>query len=115
MSRGAAAPDLAVVIPAWNERENLELLLPALRETLEGLGIRWEIIVAEGGSHDGTAEAAARRGARVIQQRERGYGAALMEGIQASRAPYVVTMDADLSHRPTFIEDLWGTGKRPRY
>ena len=107
MSRGAAGPDLAVVIPAWNERENLELLLPALRETLEGLGIRWEIIVAEGGSHDGTAEAAARRGARVIQQRKRGYGAALMEGIQASRAPYVVTMDADLSHRPTFIEDLW--------
>jgi dolichol-phosphate mannosyltransferase len=98
---------VAVVIPAWNERENLELLLPALRETLDGLGLRWEIIVADGGSHDGTAEAAIRRGARVIQQRERGYGAALMEGIQASRAPYVVTMDADLSHRPIFIEDLW--------
>jgi dolichol-phosphate mannosyltransferase len=96
-----------VVIPAWNERENLELLLPALRETLDGLSLRWEIIVADGGSQDGTADAAARRGARVIQQRERGYGAALMEGIQASRAAYVVTMDADLSHRPIFIEDLW--------
>ncbi len=107
MSRGAAGPDLAVVIPAWNERENLELLLPALRETLDGLGLYWEIIVADGGSHDGTVEAAGRRGARVIQQRERGYGAALMEGIQVSRAPYVVTMDADLSHRPVFIEDLW--------
>jgi len=107
MTRHAGGVDLAVVIPAWNERENLELLLPALRETLDGLGVRWEIIVADGGSRDGTAEAAARRGARVIQQRERGYGAALMEGIQASRAPYAVTMDADLSHRPTFIEDLW--------
>ena len=107
MTRDAGPPELAVVIPAWNERENLELLLPALRETLDGLGVRWEIIVADGGSHDGTAEVAARRGARVIQQRERGYGAALMEGIQASRAPYAVTMDADLSHRPTFIEDLW--------
>ena len=100
-------PELAVVIPALNERENLELLLPALRETLGGLGIRWEIIVADGGSHDGTAEVAVRRGARVIHQRARGYGAALMEGIQASHAPYVVTMDADLSHRPIFIEDLW--------
>jgi dolichol-phosphate mannosyltransferase len=99
--------DLAVVIPAWNERENLELLLPALRETLDGLSLRWEIIVVDGGSNDGTAEAAACRGARVIQQRERGYGAALTEGIQTTRAAYVVTMDADLSHRPIFIEDLW--------
>jgi len=107
VTRDTGQPELAVVIPAWNERENLELLLPALRETLDGLGIRWEIIVADGGSQDGTAEAAAHRGARVIQQRQRGFGAALMEGIQASRAPYVLTMDADLSHRPTFVEDLW--------
>jgi dolichol-phosphate mannosyltransferase len=99
--------DLAVLIPAWNERENLELLLPALRETLEGLQVHWEIIVADGGSRDGTPEAARRRGARVIQQRRPGYGAALMEAIAASQASYVVTMDADLSHRPTFIEDLW--------
>jgi len=107
MTRHSGDLDLAVLIPAWNERENLELLLPALRETLEGLGVRWEIIVADGGSRDGTAEAAARRGARVIQQRRPGYGAALMEAIAASQASYVVTMDADLSHRPTFIEDLW--------
>lgn len=107
MTEGTVAPDLAIVIPAWNERENLELLLPALRETLEQLGIRWEIILADGGSHDGTAEAAARRGARVIRQREPGYGAALLEAIAASHANYIVTMDADLSHRPTFIEDLW--------
>ena len=99
--------DLAVLIPAWNERENLELLLPALRETLEGLRVRWEIIVADGGSRDGTADAAIQRGARVIRQRSSGYGGALMEAIAASRATYVVTMDADLSHRPTFIEDLW--------
>ena len=107
MTPDTGQPELAVVIPAWNERENLELLLPALRETLDGLSLRWEIIVADGGSHDGTVEAAGRRGARVIQQRDRGYGAALTEGIQASRAAYVVTMDADLSHRPIFIEDLW--------
>ena len=107
MTRHPGECDLAVLIPAWNERENLELLLPALRETLDGLGVRWEIIVADGGSRDGTAEAAARRGARVIQQRRPGYGAALMEAIAASQASYVVTMDADLSHRPTFIQDLW--------
>lgn len=107
MTQHSGKRDLAVLIPAWNERENLELLLPALRETLDGLGLCWEIIVADGGSRDGTAEAATRRGARVIQQRRPGYGAALMEAIAASQASYIVTMDADLSHRPTFIEDLW--------
>jgi dolichol-phosphate mannosyltransferase len=104
---GEVRPELAVVIPALNERENLELLLPALRETLDGLDVTHEIIVADGGSRDGTAEAAAERGARVVQQRERGYAAALMEGIRESRARYIVTMDADLSHRPTFLVDLW--------
>jgi len=98
---------LSVIIPAWNERENLELLLPALRETLDDLGVSWEIIVADGGSHDGTAEAALQRGARVVRQRERGYAAALLEGIRESRARFIVTMDADLSHRPAFLTDLW--------
>ena len=107
MTPDVAVPDLAVVILAWNERENLELLLPALKETLESLGISWEIVVVDGGSRDGTAEAAASRGARVVLQRERGFGAALTEGFAATSARYVATMDADLSHRPVFLRDLW--------
>ncbi|MBI2218555.1 MAG: glycosyltransferase [Candidatus Rokubacteria bacterium] len=98
---------LAVVIPALNERENLELLLPALRETLDGLGVPSEVIVVDGGSRDGTADAAERRGARVVVQRTPGFGAALRDGFAATTAGYVVTMDADLSHRPVFIEELW--------
>src|SRR2546428_12129943 len=43
-------PDVAVVIPAWNERENIELLLPALREMIADLGLKAEIIVADGGA-----------------------------------------------------------------
>ncbi len=104
---GSRRPDVAVVIPAWNERENLELLLPALREVLAGLGITYEIVVADGGSHDGTREAAERRGARVVLQRERGYGGAFLAGFAATTAPYIVTMDADLSHRPIFLEEFW--------
>jgi len=99
--------DLAVIIPALNERENLELLLPALRETLEGLGARWEIVVVDGGSTDGTPEVARRRGARVVAQQERGYGGALLAGFAASTAHYLVHMDADLSHRPVFLEQFW--------
>jgi len=100
-------PELAVVIPALNERENLELLLPALKEVLTGLDLRAEVVVVDGGSHDGTREAAERRGARVVLQQERGYGGALRAGFAATTAPYIVTMDADLSHRPVFLEQFW--------
>jgi dolichol-phosphate mannosyltransferase len=101
------APELAVVIPAWNERENLELLLPALREVLEDLGVVAEIVVADGGSADGTPETAMRRGARVVVQTERGYGGGLLAGFAATTAPWILTMDADLSHRPVFVQELW--------
>jgi dolichol-phosphate mannosyltransferase len=104
---GTSQLDLAIVIPAWNERENLDLLLPALGEVVAGLGIMAEIVVIDGGSHDGTREAAERRGVRVVLQEERGYGGALLAGFAATAAPYIVTMDADLSHRPVFLEEFW--------
>src|SRR3989442_11251207 len=63
-------PDLAVVIPAWNERENIELLLPALKEMIADLGLTAETVVADGGSRDGTAEAAQRRGGRGVVQKD---------------------------------------------
>src|SRR3989449_6234117 len=65
-------PDLAVVVPAWNERENIELLLPALKEMIADLGLTAEIIIADGGSRDGTAEAAQRRGGPVRLAKEAG-------------------------------------------
>ncbi len=104
---GAAAPDLAVVIPAWNERENLELLLPAIHAVIGRLAVVADIVVVDGGSSDGTPEAAARHGARVVRQQEPGFGAAILEGFAGTTAPYIVTMDADLSHRPVFLEEFW--------
>lgn len=50
-------PEFAVLVPAWDERVNMELLLPPLREMLEGPGIGLEIVVGDGGSHPGMAEA----------------------------------------------------------
>jgi dolichol-phosphate mannosyltransferase len=100
-------PSLTVVIPAIDERENLELLIPALWELLGSIGVNAEIILVDGGSQDGTPEVAESRGVRVIKQTERGYGGALLAGFAAARAPFVLTMDADLSHRPSFIAELW--------
>src|SRR5437899_11493334 len=99
-----AHPDLAVVIPAWNEREHIELLLPGLREVIAGLGLTAEIVVADGGLRDGTAEAAQGWGARVVVQIEAGYGSAFLAGFAATSATYIVTMDVDLSQRPMFLE-----------
>src|SRR5256712_5821209 len=98
-----AHPDLAVVIPAWNERENIELLLPALREVIAGLGLTAEIVVADGGSRDGTAEAAQRRGARGVVQNEPGDGSALPAGFAAISAPFNVPLGAGLSPPPGFL------------
>ncbi len=99
--------DLGIIIPAWNESRNLELLLPALRQTLSELRVSYEIIVVDGGSTDDTPSTAAHLGARVLRQQERGYGGALLEGFAATSARYLVTMDADLSHRPTFLRAFW--------
>jgi len=98
---------LAVVIPALNERENLDLLIPAVKEVVAAIGLTIEILVVDGGSTDGTPQAATRWGARVVVQRERGYGGALLAGFADTTAPYIVTMDADLSHRPVFLEEFW--------
>lgn len=113
-SAAASAPaisehvaDVTVVIPAWNERDNLDLLLPALKEVLADLGVRAQLVVVDGGSTDRTTEIAARWGAQVVRQAEPGYGGALIAGFAVAVAPFILTMDADLSHRPSFVEALW--------
>jgi dolichol-phosphate mannosyltransferase len=101
------APDITVVIPAWNEGDNLALLLPAVKEILTDLGLRAQLVVADGGSTDHTTETAVRWGAQVVTQTEPGYGGALLAGFAVAVAPYVLTMDADLSHRPSFLQAFW--------
>jgi dolichol-phosphate mannosyltransferase len=103
----SARESVAVVIPALDERANLDLLLPALRAELGLLGVSFEIVVVDGGSADGTAGAAEAHGARVLRQRERGYGGALLAGFAGTSARWVLTMDADLSHGCEFLTALW--------
>jgi len=43
----------------------------------------------------------------IVNQQERGYGGALLAGFAAAQAPYIITMDADLSHPPEFLKDFW--------
>lgn len=99
--------DLSVILPVVNERDNLEVLAPRLRALLEREKLDFEILVIDGGSSDGTAEAAERLGARVLRERRRGYAGALETGFAEARGNYLLTLDADLSHEPAFLAKLW--------
>ncbi|RME73586.1 MAG: glycosyltransferase [Planctomycetota bacterium] len=100
-------PALSVVLPTWNEADNLRPLLAQLRPVLERVVGRAELIVVDAGSHDDTVAVARAAGCRVLVQRQPGYGGALRTGFAAARAPWILTLDADLSHPPAFIADMW--------
>ena len=104
--------DLSVVLPVLNERENVERLLPRTVGVLRAIGCTYELVVVDGGSTDGTPEAAAAGGARVIRQTLPGYGGALREGLAAAKGTFILTLDADLSHDPDFIMKLWRSRDR---
>ena len=108
----ANLPEVSVVIPSMHEALNLEQLLPMLHKALDDLGLNSEILVVDKASQDGTQEVAEAAGARYVCESEPGYGAALLRGVKESTAPYIITMDADLSHPAKFIKDLWAARDR---
>jgi dolichol-phosphate mannosyltransferase len=94
--------DLAVVLPTYNERENVAEVIARLEDALDGL--RWELIFVDDDSPDGTAEVVrshARRDSRirlVHRVGRRGLSSACSEGILASCANSIAVMDADMQH-----------------
>jgi dolichyl-phosphate beta-glucosyltransferase len=102
----ADAVSLAIVIPTFNEAERILPTLGAIAVSVAGLGLSWELIVSDDGSHDGTAalvEQLGWRNLRVIRHANTGKGGAVRRGVQAARAPRVLFVDADNS---TPIEEL---------
>ncbi|MBN2147682.1 MAG: glycosyltransferase [Anaerolineales bacterium] len=100
--------DLSVVIPALNEAENLSHLLPQVRERLDALEIQYEIIVVDELANDQTRQVIAENKAVLLTPDGRGYGGALRAGFTQARGEYIISMDADLSHSPDFLCELWG-------
>lgn len=106
------ALDLTVVLPAWNEADNLKALLPRLQSVLAEVGARSEVLVVDYGSEDGTAAVAAGLGARVVRQTEPGLGGALRTGFALARGRFICTMDADLQHDPHHVAAMWACRER---
>jgi dolichol-phosphate mannosyltransferase len=98
---------LTVVIPALNEAASLAQVLPIVEQALAELGISHEVIVVDGGSADGTQEVVRKAGARLVSQRLPGFGGAYRAGFEQARGEFIVTQDADGSHDPSFLKDLW--------
>lgn len=85
-------------MPCLNEALTLPTCIAKAQQSIRDLGLSGEIIVADNGSTDGSREVAAKLGARVVPVESRGYGAALIHGIQAARGRYVIMGDADDSY-----------------
>jgi glycosyltransferase involved in cell wall biosynthesis len=100
---------VSIVIPLYNEVENLELLYEKLRETLDTLGCSGEVLLVDDGSSDGSFEVLKQIQARdsrmrVIQLRRNfGQTAAFSAGFDHSRGDIIVTMDGDLQNDPADI------------
>ncbi len=100
---------LSIVVPIYNEVENVPLLYEAVRGALEGTGREFELILVDDGSRDGSSERLTQLATRdprvkVIQFR-RNYGqtAAMYAGMQAASGEIVITLDGDLQNDPADI------------
>ncbi len=90
--------ELSIVLPCLNEEKTVGTCVQKARSFLERNGINGEIIVADNGSTDRSAEIAASMGARVVHVHKRGYGNALRGGFAAARGKFILMADSDGSH-----------------
>ena len=102
--------DVTILMPCLNEAETLAVCVRKARAAIKVLARPGEVLIADNGSTDGSQAIAVAEGARVVPVPVRGYGAALIAGIQAAEGKYILMADADdsydFSHLPRFVEAL---------
>lgn len=118
-------PTFSVVVPVYNERENLPELYRRVKAVMEGLGEPWELVLVDDGSTDGSTEYLRQLRAEdpehvrpVIFARNFGHQIAVTAGLDYARGQAVVIMDADLQDPPEVIRDLvakWREGYQVVY
>lgn len=99
----SAAVEVSVVLPCLNEADTLGACVDKALATLDALGVAGEVVVADNGSTDGSPDIAEAHGARVVEAPIRGYGGALLAGIEAAHGRYVIMADADDSYDLTAL------------
>ncbi|MGH8318086.1 MAG: glycosyltransferase family 2 protein [Steroidobacteraceae bacterium] len=90
--------ELTILMPCLNEAETVGTCVRQAQGFLERAAVRGEVLVADNGSTDGSAEIARKAGARIVDVSAKGYGNALNAGIQAALGRFVIMADADASY-----------------
>lgn len=113
----------SVILPTYNERRNLPILIYLLAKTFKEHKLNWEVIIVDDNSPDGTQEIAKKLidifGSEHIQLRPRagklGLGTAYVHGLQYVTGNFVIIMDADFSHHPEAIPRFISKQKEKDY
>jgi len=104
----------SVILPTYNERENLPLIFYLINQTFEKNGSKFEVVVVDDSSPDKTLEVAQSiqsvYGKDLVQIVSRkgklGLGSAYLAGLKTAKGDRIILMDADLSHHPKFIPQM---------
>ena len=96
--------EFTILMPCLNEEKTIAACISEAVRGAERLGLSYEILVADNGSTDRSADIARQMGARVISVSERGYGSALISGINAAAGKYIIMSDCDMSYDLEHIE-----------
>src|SRR4051812_26354658 len=105
-------PEISIVIPVFNEEENLPVLAAEVQGVMRGLGRPYEVIFVDDGSTDGSPAvlrqlAGEDPAVRIVHQRRNsGQSAALDAGFRFAKGGIVVTLDADLQNDPADVPKL---------
>ncbi|KAL3998409.1 Dolichol-phosphate mannosyltransferase subunit 1 [Acanthocheilonema viteae] len=114
MSKDGINPKYTVLLPTYNEKENLPVCIWLIEKYMKKAEFSYEVIIIDDNSPDGTMDVAKKLenefGSDKIILRPRarklGLGTAYTHGLQFARGDYIILMDADLSHHPKFIPEM---------
>ena len=102
--------EFTFLMPCLNESETLEFAINEAVNAIERLKLDAEILIADNGSVDNSAEIAIKNGARVTNVKMKGYGSALIGGIKAAKGKYIIMGDCDgsydFAHPDLFVQEL---------
>jgi dolichol-phosphate mannosyltransferase len=107
-------PEISVILPSYEEAGNLRWLLPELKSTLTGLGVSFEILVVDTEApRDETPLICEENGVSYVPRRGGAlYSHALKTGIAQAAGRWILCMDSDGSHPPSFVPRMWSARER---
>lgn len=108
---------LAVIMPVYNEKASIQKVLEEWKKELDKAHISYQFILCEDGSTDGTKEELNKIKKKynlILNQKEkrRGYGRAVIDGMQVAKASYMLCIDTDGSYDPSDFKIMWAQRKK---